>query len=187
MNSDLQSIDSVEIDLAFTAFEIEHFDHLFINYEKDLLSKSQFWRNELRNWMRFIRSKSKFYCPEVVRRASMISLGVQLTDDLTIRTLNERWLNKSSSTDVLSFPIIDEISYLPLNQYIELGDIIVSVPTAKRQSKENGNDLSRELRWLVSHGFLHLLGWDHIDDKSLDEMLYLQDEMLKSSDNSESN
>ena len=61
---------------------------------------------------------------------------------------------------------------------IELGDIIVSVSTAKRQAKENDHSLQKELRWLVSHGLLHLLGWEHPNIKRLEEMLILQEYLL---------
>ena len=58
---------------------------------------------------------------------------------------------------------------------IELGDIVISLETAGRQAQEQGHSLQQELRWLVSHGLLHLLGWDHTDDDSLAAMLALQE------------
>ena len=61
---------------------------------------------------------------------------------------------------------------------VELGDIIVSVPTAERQALEQNHSLERELCWLVSHGLLHLLGWDHPDDASLMTMLQCQEQLL---------
>ena len=66
---------------------------------------------------------------------------------------------------------------------VELGDIVVSLDTARRQALEQVHSLRHELRWLVSHGLLHLLGWDHPDDTSLEAMLQLQEQLLDSGGN----
>jgi len=79
---------------------------------------------------------------------------------------------------VLSFAALDDAPPLTDDPCLELGDIIVSVPTARRQALDHGHDLHWELRWLVSHGLLHLLGWDHPDDNSLAAMLALQERLL---------
>jgi len=105
-------------------------------------------------------------------------LGLELTNDEKILDLNHAWLGQSKSTDVLSFPIIDETSFVVMNEWIELGDIVISAPTAIRQAKDNKADVSRELRWLATHGLLHLLGWDHNDEESLNKMLLIQEQLL---------
>ena len=92
--------------------------------------------------------------------------------------MNNAWLGKSKSTDVLSFPIIDETFFVAASECIELGDIVISVPTAIKQAKDNNVDLLRELRWLASHGLLHLLGWDHCDQESLTQILITQEQLL---------
>ena len=81
-------------------------------------------------------------------------------------------------TDVLAFPALDKDNVFPGSPIIELGDIVVSVPTAKSQALEQNHSLDLELRWLVSHGLLHLLGWDHPDANSLGQMLSLQEQLL---------
>lgn len=58
------------------------------------------------------------------------------------------------------------------------GDIVISVPTARAQAKAQGHRLSQELAWLASHGLLHLLGWDHPDELSLQRMLQQQRQLL---------
>ena len=104
---------------------------------------------------------------------------MELTNDNKILELNHAWLGQSKSTDVLSFPIIDETFFSVSNKCIELGDIVISVPTAIRQAKENNADFLRELKWLATHGLLHLLGWDHSDEESLNEMLLIQEHLLE--------
>ena len=66
--------------------------------------------------------------------------------------LNGQWRDKPVSTDVLSFPQDDPVV---------LGDLVISADTADRQAQERGHDLRDELRILMVHGLLHLLGYDH--------------------------
>ncbi|HJM80384.1 MAG TPA: rRNA maturation RNase YbeY, partial [Prochlorococcaceae cyanobacterium Fu_MAG_72] len=112
------------------------------------------------------------------RQSPVLSLGLQFTDDATITELNSSWRQRSEATDVLSFPALDNSFILPRDTCLELGDIVVSVPTAKRQAREQGHELGLELRWLVSHGLLHLLGWDHPSSESLKTMLSCQEQLL---------
>ena len=75
----------------------------------------------------------------------------------TIKKLNRKYLNKDSATDVLSFPINEKAA----DSKFYLGDIIISVPYARKQSQANKHSLERELKKLTVHGFLHLLGFEH--------------------------
>jgi len=74
-----------------------------------------------------------------------------------IRTLNRKYLKKDRPTDVLSFPVGTRAA----DGKYYLGDIVIAVPVAYRQSLEKGHGLERELSALAIHGFLHLLGYDH--------------------------
>jgi len=143
-----------------------------------LMKNPSQWIEEIGSWIRFIKVNSTFKCPEIVLNASQFSLGLELTNDKKILDLNHAWRGQSKSTDVLSFPIIDETLFDVSNECIELGDIVISVPTAIRQAKDNKIDLFRELRWLATHGLLHLLGWDHGDEESLEKMLLIQEQLI---------
>ena len=105
-------------------------------------------------------------------------MGLRFTDDATIADLNSAWRQKTGPTDVLSFAALDDASDWMEGPSIELGDIVISLETARRQAQEQGHSLQLELRWLVSHGLLHLLGWDHPDDDRLAAMLALQERLL---------
>jgi probable rRNA maturation factor len=108
-------------------------------------------------------------------------ITLRLTDDAEIRSLNAQYRQIDQPTDVLAFAALDESMVLSpalANLPIYLGDIIISMDTARKQSVEQGHPLSTELLWLASHGFLHLLGWDHPDDESLAQMLACQDRLL---------
>lgn len=109
-------------------------------------------------------------------------LSLRLTDDAEIRSLNHQYRHKNQPTDVLAFsalevdyPQIDEMADLPLY----LGDIVISVETAQVQATQQGHSLNQELAWLAAHALLHLLGWDHPDDASLDRMLVQQEHLLQ--------
>jgi probable rRNA maturation factor len=83
-----------------------------------------------------------------------------LTDDRTIQELNMRYRGIDRPTDVLSFPDGDE---LPSGRQF-LGEIMISLDSARRQASELGHDEVRELCELALHGTLHLLGYDHVRD-----------------------
>lgn len=173
----------VNIDLAFTGFSKNDFKTVGDSYLDHLLNNSEFWLNELTLWIEFLRKNPDLNPPKFISEYNSFSIGLQLTDDSLISKLNFEWLQISDATDVLSFPACDEIMSLQVDKCVELGDIVVSVPTAQKQSIEHNHSLEIELRWLVSHGLLHLLGWDHPDSKKLDEMLTLQEQLLSISGN----
>jgi probable rRNA maturation factor len=113
--------------------------------------------------------------------ASGYEITLRLTDDAEVQSLNAQYRHLDQPTDVLAFAALDEDIVLPpvlADIPIYLGDIIISICTAQKQAREQGHSLSTELLWLASHGFLHLLGWDHPDDQSLAEMLACQDILL---------
>lgn len=90
------------------------------------------------------------------------SASVAIVSDSRMKILNSRFRGKDTTTDVLSFPhVADEFDENP----DFLGDIIISADQAKRQAAENGLPLELELKQLILHGILHLLGHDHETDQ----------------------
>ncbi|MGF1537939.1 MAG: rRNA maturation RNase YbeY [Elainellaceae cyanobacterium] len=107
-------------------------------------------------------------------------LGLLLTDDLGIQRFNRDYRHQDNPTDVLSFPTVD-VEGAPEWQPdypVYLGDIVISVETARRQARDRKHTLVKELVWLATHGLLHLLEWDHPDDEQLEAMLRQQDVLL---------
>jgi probable rRNA maturation factor len=82
-----------------------------------------------------------------------------LVDDDAIRSLNQKYRGKDSPTDVLSFPLDDEPA--PASSERLLGDVVISVDTARRQAAAYDAPLQREIYRLLIHGLLHLKGHDH--------------------------
>jgi probable rRNA maturation factor len=103
-------------------------------------------------------------------------LSVLLCDDAFIRALNRRWRDKDEPTDVLSFAQ-GEGEDGDLTPDL-LGDVVISVETAARQGGEHGHPVDVELRVLLVHGLLHLLGYDHIDPDDAVEMRARESELL---------
>ncbi len=86
-------------------------------------------------------------------------LSVLLTDDPRIAELNERYLARKGPTNVISFPM-DEGEPVPPGTGM-LGDVVVSVETARAESCKTGETHERAVDRLLAHGILHLLGYDH--------------------------
>lgn len=90
---------------------------------------------------------------------SPAELSILFMDDNEIKELNRDYRKKDMATDVLSFPM-REGDFSDLNPDL-LGDVVISLDTAKRQAEERGETLDEELNFLLVHGILHLLGFDH--------------------------
>ena len=163
----------MELDLALDAAAV----HLNRCDPPDLFDPST-WETTLQTWLESVRQDSALSCPALVRRAEEISLGLRFTDDASICELNGTWRQRQEPTDVLSFAALEDAPDWLDDGSVELGDIVISLDTARRQALEHNHSLKRELQWLASQGLLHLLGWDHPDDASLDEMLACQDLLL---------
>ena len=106
-----------------------------------------------------------------------IIYNVIIVDNDKIRQLNRDYRNKDSVTDVISFALEDDDSFNRTDIRV-LGDIYISIDKAKEQSIEYGHSFKRELYFLAIHGFLHLLGYDHMDKEEEEIMFKKQEEVL---------
>jgi probable rRNA maturation factor len=102
-------------------------------------------------------------------------LSILLTDDDQIRVLNRLYRQKNRATDVLAFAQREGVVRDRAGQL--LGDVVVSIPTARRQGGARGAPLIAEVTMLLAHGLLHLLGWDH-DTPSKDRRMRLETDRL---------
>ena len=107
-------------------------------------------------------------------------LGITLVDAERMSTLHEDWMHEPGPTDVLSFPI-DEVRSAADGEQPEpgvLGDIVLCPSFARAQAVAAGRSLDGELAFLVVHGTLHLIGYDHATAADYETMFALQDELL---------
>ncbi|MBM3669638.1 MAG: rRNA maturation RNase YbeY [Actinobacteria bacterium] len=105
-------------------------------------------------------------------------VSVAFVDESEMSALHERWMGEAGPTDVLSFPM-DELVPRAAEPGV-LGDIAVCIPVAERQAETHGRSLCAEVGFLVTHGTLHLLGYDHATEEEYREMFALQDSLLES-------
>jgi probable rRNA maturation factor len=107
-----------------------------------------------------------------------------MVSDAEVARMNETFRKKKGPTDVLSFPASERRRPVRLvrgsrkaNKEEYLGDIAISPATARRYAKKNGRTLASELRALILHGVLHLLGYDHETDRG--EMDRIEEKLRK--------
>jgi probable rRNA maturation factor len=106
-------------------------------------------------------------------------VSVSFVTDEEIHALNREYRGVDRPTDVLSFALTEGDAFPdPVDELPMLGDIVISVPTALRQAQEYGHSKEREVGFLLVHGFLHLLGYDHDSEAAEREMFGLQEEVL---------
>jgi probable rRNA maturation factor len=106
-------------------------------------------------------------------------LSILLTDDAHIRELNEKHRRKAKPTDVLAFPM-DERGAGPSGARL-LGDVVISLDTAARQARARRRRLMDEVVHLLSHGLLHLIGYDHRTDAEERRMNAAAEKLLAAS------
>ncbi len=110
-----------------------------------------------------------------------LTISVLLTDDQEMKAFNEQYRGIDSSTDVLSFPMRKGAEF-PKSENESLGDIVISLEYAERQALEMEVSLEDEVKRLLIHGCLHLLGYEHenVSEEEAERMFQKEEEILKS-------
>ncbi|MFP7477821.1 rRNA maturation RNase YbeY [Terribacillus saccharophilus] len=116
---------------------------------------------------------------EITEEAEM---SITFVDNAEIQVINRNYRQKDVPTDVISFAMQEEgegeQQIIGEEIPIVYGDIIISVDKAKEQAEEYGHSVERELGFLALHGFLHLLGYDHMNEADEKKMFGRQEEIL---------
>ncbi|HHY21427.1 MAG TPA: rRNA maturation RNase YbeY [Bacilli bacterium] len=127
---------------------------------------------------------------EVLKKAAELEdvtedyeVSVTLVDNETIREINREYRGIDAVTDVISFALNDEgedeLQIIGGAEEQLLGDIIISIPRASEQAESYGHSFERELAFLAVHGFLHLLGYDHMTEEDEKTMFAKQEDILQ--------
>lgn len=108
-------------------------------------------------------------------------VNVVLTNPENIKKLNKEYRKIDKETDVLSFPMFEKYELEERKVFNEdvLGDIVISIEKVREQAKEYGHSFERELSYMAVHGFYHLMGYDHIDEKDKIIMRRKEEKILK--------
>ena len=135
------------------------------------------WSDWLQTWLEEL--------DDALPQANSYELSLKLVSDRQMQAMNDRYRQQDKPTDVLAFAALEINIPKPTdtNYWLEplyLGDLVISLDTANRQAQQQNHSLKTELAWLSAHGLLHLLGWDHPDEFSLEEMLDMQTKLLTS-------
>lgn len=114
----------------------------------------------------------------------LLEISIVLSSDSMIATLNMQYKEKEGPTNVLSFSSLDgEIPELPAeSEEFMLGDIVLALETIRREASEQDKSFEAHLSHLTVHGLLHLLGYDHENDKDAHEMESLEIKILHTMD-----
>jgi len=127
--------------------------------------------NELDELTKFIEFALKY------KNINNSIFNIIIVDSSTIQEINKTYRNKDSVTDVISFALEDDKSFIK-TEYRVLGDIYICLDKVKSQASEYGHSFFRELSFLTIHGLLHLLGYDHMEKDEEEVMFKLQEMIL---------
>ncbi len=108
-----------------------------------------------------------------------ISIDFVFCNDEFIHKINKEYRGFDKPTDVISFALFCDDPNSIETEEINLGEIIISIDTAKRQAEENKHPLAAEVYYLITHGILHLLGFDHQTEEEYNFMVDVQNKVMK--------
>jgi probable rRNA maturation factor len=111
--------------------------------------------------------------PELMDSGRPAEISVTLTGDGQVRALNAKWRGKDKATNVLSFPMADELDLARANvaeRELLLGDVVLARGVCEREAADKSVSVEQHAAHLIVHGTLHLLGHDHLRDDEAAEM-----------------
>ena len=174
-------ISEINLDLVFKCNEFPQFSNKLKDSKNKLIFESIFWEKVFLSWINILLKRHDSESSKFIFGKKSFSLGLQIISNNEIASMNSKWMQKNVPTDVLSFPIFSN-EFLNNLDHIELGDIFISLEMAIEQSYQYKHSIYREMLWLASHGFLHLLGWEHNNEIDLDNMLNFQEYLISQLD-----
>ena len=142
----------------------------------DVVSENNLWSKKIKNKNIFFNTLVKLFPKKYRFIGKKISLSILLSDNKNIKKLNKRFRNKNKPTDVLSFPFEEKLN-LKKNTY--LGDIVISYEFMNKPKSLSNLDFKNKVTKIFIHGYLHLLGHDHIKLKDFKKMNQEEEKIYK--------
>ena len=141
-----------------------------------VVSENNLWNKKIKKKDIFFNKSFKFFPKKYRFIGKKISLSILLSDNKRIKKLNKSFRNKDKPTDVLSFPFEKKLN-LKKNTY--LGDIVISYEFMNKPKNLTSLDFKNKVIKIFIHGFLHLLGHDHVKLKDFKKMSKEEEEIYK--------
>ena len=143
----------------------------------NVLSEENSWSKKIKNKELFFNKICKHFPKKYKFLNKKISLSLLLSNNKKIKILNKKFRNKNKSTDILSFP---SSKILKISKQTYLGDIIISLNFMNKPKSQTDNQFKEKIIKTFIHGFLHLLGFDHVKNKDYLKMLKEEEKIFKS-------
>ena len=142
----------------------------------DVVSESNLWYRKIKKKDIFFNSLVRVFPKKYRFIKQKVSLTILLSNNKNIQKLNKKFRNKNKSTDVLSFPSEKKIN-IKKSPYI--GDIVISYEFMNKPKTLSALEFKKKVTKVFIHGFLHLLGYDHIKLKDFRKMLTEEEKIYK--------
>jgi probable rRNA maturation factor len=143
----------------------------------NVFSNEKAWSKRLKKKELFFNKICKAFPKKYKFVNKKVSLSLLLSNNKNIRKLNKDFRNKSKSTDILSFPFKEKYN---LSKQTYIGDIIISYNYINKPKSQSSNLFERKLIKIFIHGFLHLIGFDHIKNKDYKKMFKEEEQIYQS-------
>jgi len=143
----------------------------------DVLSDEKAWSKKIKKKELFFREICNFFPRKYRFPNKKITLSLLLSNNKFIKKLNKNFRNKNKSTDILSFPLAKKTK---ISKKTYIGDIIISYNFMNKPKSQNIINFKKKVIKTFIHGYLHLLGFDHIKDKDYKRMLSEEEKIYKS-------
>ena len=142
----------------------------------EVVSESNLWNKKIKKKSVFFNSLVRFFPKKYRFIKKKVSLTILLSNNQNIKKLNKKFRNKNKPTDVLSFPFEKKIN---IKKTSYLGDIVISYEFMEKPKVSNSLEFKYKVIKIFIHGFLHLLGYDHIKHKDFKKMAVEEEKIYK--------
>ena len=143
----------------------------------DVFSEEKAWSKKLKKKELFFKKICKSFPKKYKFLKKKVSFTLLLSNNKSIKKLNKSFRNKNKSTDILSFPSNKKLKKIKENY---IGDIIISYNYINKPKSQDSKLFERKLIKIFIHGFLHLVGFDHIKNKDYKRMLKEEEQIYQS-------
>ena len=143
----------------------------------DVFSDDKAWSKKIKKKEFFFKEICNFFPRKYRFPNKKITLSLLLSNNKCIKKLNKNFRNKNKSTDILSFPLAKKTK---ISKKTYIGDIIISYNFMNNPKSQNIKNFKKKVIKTFIHGYLHLLGFDHIKDKDHKRMLSEEEKIYKS-------